>query len=105
MEASLAEERETRRDLGVLRRLSRYLAPYRLSVLGALVALAAAAGTVLAMGQGLRFLVDKGLASGNAALLDDALLVLLAVILLRSEERRGGEECVSPCKSRGSPDK
>src|SRR3546814_1015310 len=32
VEASPAEERETRRDLGVLRRLSRYLAPSRLSV-------------------------------------------------------------------------
>jgi len=56
--------------------------PYWLAAFGAVLALVAAAGTVLALGQGLRALVDKGFSGGDARLLDTALLVLLVVILL-----------------------
>lgn len=47
-----------------------------------MVALIVASGTVLALGSGLRMLVDQGFADGNAALLDQALFVLFAVTLL-----------------------
>ncbi|MDJ0983464.1 MAG: ABC transporter transmembrane domain-containing protein, partial [Kiloniellales bacterium] len=49
---------------------------------GAFVALVIAAGTVLAMGVGLRRLVDDGFAGGNAALLDQAVFVLFGVTLV-----------------------
>ena len=47
---------------------------------GALVALTVAAGTVLVFGVGLRWLVDEGFKSGNAALLDQALMALFGII-------------------------
>ena len=70
-----------RRDIRLLRRLGRFLRPYRGYVFAALVALTVAAGTVLALGVGIRRLVDDGFAAGNAELLNDALLVLLVFII------------------------
>ncbi len=69
------------RDLRHLRRLARYLAPYRLRVAGALLALVVAAASVLSLGVGLRFLVDSGFAGDNAGALDHALEAVLLVIL------------------------
>jgi len=68
------------RNLRALGHLWGYLRPYRLRIAGAVAALTVAAGTVLALGRGLRTLVDRGFAEGNAALLDQALLVLVAVV-------------------------
>ena len=48
------------------------------------VALVIAAGTVLAVGQGLRLLVDRGFAAGNPAVLDHMLIALLAVVVMMS---------------------
>ena len=59
-----------------------FVRPYRLQVSLAAAALVVAAGTVLALGKGLRMLVDEGFASGNAALLDKAVLVLLGVVVV-----------------------
>ena len=80
--AQVEGERPRGRDLGQLTYLWRFVRPYRLQVAGALVALTVAAATVLVLGLGLRKLVDEGFASGNAALLDQAVLVLIGVILL-----------------------
>jgi ATP-binding cassette subfamily B protein len=71
-----------KRKIGELRRLGRYLAPYRLSVLGALLALTIAAGTVLTIGQGVRRLVDDGFAAGNIDLLNQALVALLIIVVV-----------------------
>jgi len=68
------------RNLRALRHLWGYLRPYRLRIAGAVLALTVAAGTVLALGRGLRTLVDRGFAEGNAALLDQALIVLVGVV-------------------------
>ena len=46
------------------------------------LALVITAGTVLALGLGLRALVDEGFAAGNADLLNNALLVMLGVIIV-----------------------
>jgi ATP-binding cassette subfamily B protein len=64
-------------------RLARFLAPYRWRVAAAFLALLVAAGSVLALGQGLRFVVDRGFGTGEAGLLDQALgaLVALAAVL------------------------
>jgi ATP-binding cassette, subfamily B, bacterial len=82
IDASIAETRAGSRDLRVLRAVGGYLRPYSGHVAGALVALVVAAGTVLALGQGLRFLIDSGLTSGNEHLLNTALLVLLGATVL-----------------------
>jgi ATP-binding cassette subfamily B protein len=82
IETSISETRHATRDVRVLRRILRYLRPYVLHVAGALLALVVAAGTVLSLGQGLRFLIDQGLTSDNEHLLNGALQVLLAATVL-----------------------
>ncbi len=76
------DEPARQRDLRVLRPLLTYLKPYRFAVICALFALVIAATTVLAMGQGLRTLIDRGFSSGDGHLLDQALLALLVVIAI-----------------------
>ncbi len=71
-----------KRDLRHLRALAGFLAPYRWPIVGAVCALVLAAATVLAMGQGLRRLIDGGFANQDTTVLNSALLALLGVILL-----------------------
>ncbi|UUX51738.1 ABC transporter transmembrane domain-containing protein [Nisaea acidiphila] len=75
-------EENSRRNLGPLRALMPFVAPYRLQIAGAMVALVVAAVTVLAMGNGLRHLVDNGFSAGDPELLDQAVIVLLGVVIL-----------------------
>jgi ATP-binding cassette subfamily B protein len=65
--------------MGSLARLSRFLLPYRARIAAALVALVMAAAGVLALGQGLRYVVDAGFGSGEPRLLDQALAAAVAV--------------------------
>ncbi len=81
-QAAGGTERPGSRDIGQLRRIWGFVRPYRGRVAAAGVALTVAAATVLAMGMGLRRLVDEGFSSGNADLLDQAVLVLFGVIVL-----------------------
>jgi ATP-binding cassette, subfamily B, bacterial len=67
-----------------LARLARFLAPYRWRVAAALAALVAAAACVLALGQGLRLVVDAGFGSGDPRLLDQALAAAVAVAVTLS---------------------
>ncbi|PWC88708.1 ABC transporter transmembrane domain-containing protein [Azospirillum sp. TSO5] len=88
--ASARGEADTRRrDLGPLRRLVPFLLPYKWRILGAMLALTVAAGTVLGLGQGMRVLIDQGFSGGDTSLLDRALLVLLGVIALMAASTYG----------------
>ncbi|MBI1990795.1 MAG: ATP-binding cassette domain-containing protein, partial [Betaproteobacteria bacterium] len=62
-----------------LARLWRFLAPYRWRIAGALAALVVAASCVLALGQGLRYVIDAGFGSGDPHLLNAALAAVVAV--------------------------
>ena len=62
-----------------LLRLVRFLLPYRARLAAAVVALTVAAGCVLALGQGLKLVIDNGFGSGDTRLLDQALAGLIAV--------------------------
>ncbi len=66
--------------IGPLGLLLPYMRPYRLRVLGASLSLLVAAGLVLALGQGVRRLIDRGFASGSMAHLDAAALAMAAVV-------------------------
>jgi len=70
------------RDFPALRRVLLFALPYRMRIVGAMLALLAASATVLGLGQGLRRLVDDGFKSGDAATLDRAALVLIGVVIL-----------------------
>ena len=65
-----------------LARVGAYLRPYRWQVAAAAVALLVAAGSVLAIGQGLKGVIDRGLGAGNAAELDRTLALMLVVIVV-----------------------
>ena len=65
-------------------RLARFVAPYRLRIAAALLALLVAAGCVLALGQGLRHVVDKGFGSSDPSLLNAALGAIVGVAALLS---------------------
>ncbi len=62
-----------------LARLGRFLLPYRARIAGALVALVAAAACWLALGQGVKHVIDSGFGSGEARLLDQALAGMIGI--------------------------
>jgi ATP-binding cassette subfamily B protein len=70
-------------DLAQLARLGRFLLPYRRRIAAALAALVIAASSVLALGQGLRYVIDGGFGSGDPRFLNAALagVVTTAVVL------------------------
>src|SRR4029453_11578161 len=68
--------------LRTVARVGGYLRPYRRQVAYAAIALLFAAGAVLALGQGLKFVVDRGFAAGNALALDRTLALMLGVVVL-----------------------
>src|SRR5438552_1153348 len=68
--------------LRIVSRIGAFVRPYRRQVVYAAVGLLFAAAAVLAMGQGLRFVVDRGFSAGDAAELDRMLGAMLAVIIV-----------------------
>jgi ATP-binding cassette subfamily B protein len=68
--------------LRTVARVGGFLRPYRRQVVYAAVALVAAAAAVLAMGQGLKFVVDRGFSAGNAEELDRMLGAMLGVVIV-----------------------
>ncbi len=55
---------------------------YRRKIIGACVALLMVSGAMLSMGQGLGYLVDKGLGAGDPAILDRAVVVTIMIAAL-----------------------
>lgn len=76
------QRRPASRDLRPLRLLGRYLQPYRLRLLAAAFALLVAAASVLAIGQGLRQVIDLGISRRDPVFLDLALLGMLGVVVV-----------------------
>ena len=75
-------ERSSSKRLIGLRPLWAVIAPYRLRVVGALLAMALATGAVMALGQGMKYLVDEGLVAGQTQNLDRGVLVLFAIAMV-----------------------
>jgi ATP-binding cassette subfamily B protein len=82
-------DRARARSLAPLRALWPYLKPYRPQMAGAALCLTVAAVTVLALGQGLKVLIDRGFGTGEAALIDRAVLLLLLVVLVLAASTYG----------------
>jgi ATP-binding cassette subfamily B protein len=62
--------------------LTRYLAPYKLAIAVAAIAVLFTSASVLGIGSALRYLIDEGLSKDNPALLDRAFLFLIGVTLV-----------------------
>jgi len=67
-----------------LLRLARFVLPHKRRLAAAALALLIAAGSVLALGQGLKHVIDAGFASGNAASLNSALGAFLIIAITLS---------------------
>ena len=80
--APAPSDKPPRAHPGQLRRLAGYLVPYKGRLAVALAALLVAAGCVLALGQGLRQVVDSGFASGDPGMLDAALAAVVGLACL-----------------------
>jgi ATP-binding cassette subfamily B protein len=75
-------DRPGSRDYSQFLRLARFLGPYRLRIAAAVVALLVAAACVLALGQGLRYVIDAGFAAASPEVLDRALAAVLGLAVL-----------------------
>ena len=73
---------KNKQDLRLLLRLLPFIAPYKSRVIGAALALIITAGVSLAMGQGIRLLIDQGFDSAEPSQLNQAMLVLAVITLL-----------------------
>ncbi|AOE86331.1 ABC transporter transmembrane domain-containing protein [Pseudomonas sp. TCU-HL1] len=69
------------RQRNALRMAVRFVAPYRWRVIGALLALLFTAGITLSMGQGIRLLVDQGLATQSAEALQHSIMLFFGLVL------------------------
>lgn len=69
-----------KRKISTLRQIYPYLSPYKPIILIACISLVVAAGTILAIGRGLKMVIDRGFVAANPALLDQSLLALMAAI-------------------------
>lgn len=76
------ETRPKGTDLRYLRRTAGFLAPYKKQALAAGAALVITALASLALGQGLKVLVDSGFTDGNQSALDNALVFLLVLSIV-----------------------
>jgi ATP-binding cassette subfamily B protein len=66
----------------VLARIGRFLSPYRGRIVVASIALVTAAAATLALGQGVRIVIDRGFLESNAAALDGTLAASLGIIVV-----------------------
>ena len=71
-----------KQDLRLLMRLLPFIVPYKKMVLGATLALIVTAGVSLALGQGIRILIDEGFSSADPSQLNQAMVVLAVITLL-----------------------
>jgi ATP-binding cassette subfamily B protein len=88
-------DRDKSKKIRQIRPLLRYVGPYRAMVVGAMVALTVSAASVLAMGVGLRRLIDEGLGGDNIQLLNTALLYLVGMVVLLAASTFSRFYCVS----------
>ena len=65
-----------------LLRVGRFVRPYRLQVVYAGIALLVAASAVLAVGQGLKSVIDHGFGTNSAGELDRALVLMLGIVVV-----------------------
>ena len=68
--------------LRTLARVGRFVRPYRRQIVYAAIALFFAAAAVLTIGQGLKFVIDRGFAAGSGAELDRMLAFTLGVVVV-----------------------
>ncbi len=69
-------------NISVLKQLVQFLLPYKARLIGAAIALIFTAGMTLAMGQGVRLLIDQGFVAGSIAQLEQAAQIIIVIAIL-----------------------
>jgi ATP-binding cassette, subfamily B, bacterial len=80
--AAATSEPPQRRDLRLLLPFLGFIRPYWLRLVGASLALLFSSATMLALGQGVRHLVDQGLGTADTGLLDLMVGLMFAIVIL-----------------------
>lgn len=75
-------DRPTTREFTKLRPVWKFLAPYRLQVAFASVALVVTAAVTLSIGQGMRLVIDEGLSSGSADVLVQSISIFTVLMVV-----------------------
>ncbi|GAB5452262.1 MAG: ABC transporter ATP-binding protein/permease [Halioglobus sp.] len=75
----MTDKEKSRRGLGSLTPVLRYLLDYKLRLVGASLALLFTAGATLSMGRGLQVLIDQGFGGGTEADLRGAIILLITI--------------------------
>jgi ATP-binding cassette subfamily B protein len=75
-------DRPKSKDIRQLARILGFLKPYRRQIVTASIALVIASGCILALGQGLKIVIDRGLSAGNTGFLNQALGGMLAIVVV-----------------------
>ncbi len=75
----MTDKEKSRRGLGSLKPVLRYLLDYKLRLAGASLALLFTAGATLSMGRGLQVLIDQGFGGGTEADLRGAIILLITI--------------------------
>jgi ATP-binding cassette subfamily B protein len=75
-------DRPTSRQVTNLRPALRFLAPYKLQVLFASIALVVTAAVTLSIGQGMRLVIDQGLSDGSPQILVQSISLFAVLIVL-----------------------
>lgn len=76
-------DRATSKDFGSLRGALSFLAPYKLQVVVASLALIVTAGVTLSLGQGMRIVIDRGFSEGSSSdMLAQSLMVFVGLVVL-----------------------
>ncbi|WP_218943445.1 ABC transporter transmembrane domain-containing protein [Exilibacterium tricleocarpae] len=78
----MSETTTSKRDLSVLLQLAQFLTPYKGTLAAAAAALIFTAGVTLAIGQGVRILIDRGFAAGSATELNSAVAFIVGLTVL-----------------------
>lgn len=68
--------------LSTLTQLLRFMLPYRRYWIGAMIALLFTAGITLAIGQGVRLVIDNGFVAGSVSQLNQSIMLLVAMAVL-----------------------
>jgi len=76
------QDRPKSKDLRQLTRIIGFFKPYRRQVVWFSLALICASGSMLAVGQGLKGVIDHGFSAANTALLDQALIAMFGVVVV-----------------------
>lgn len=77
------DARRAKGDVRKLAALWRFLAPYKLRFVLALLAMAIAAGAVLALGVALKHVIDEGFRDGNSAALNTTLATVAVIAIVQ----------------------